>query len=166
MVKNIKNEVNSSKENQLYTISTVGTKDNTKKGKTTMNTKQDINFEVNLVRINNKPDKGSQMNILTQEQIETEILKLEVKKILRDDYILFTEDQFGICINMTNLQYRIVFTENPSMYRIYAGDLEIGNSYLKVENQFEALYDTIMDINIFFDDVLPFNVYTDNGEVA
>jgi len=165
MVKNIKNEVNSSKENQLYTISTVGTKYNTRKGKITMNTKQDINFEVNLVRTNNK-NKGNQMNILTQEQIETEILKLEVKKILRDDYILFTEDQFGIYINMTNIPYRILFSENPSMYRIYAGDLEIRNSYLKVENQFETLHDTIMDINIFFDDVLPFNVYANNGEVA
>ena len=67
---------------------------------------------------------------------------------------------------MTNIPYRIVFSENPSVYRIYAGDLEIGNSYLKVENKFEALYDTIMDINIFFDDLLPFNVYANNGEVV
>ena len=129
-------------------------------------------FTKNCIPISNadnKSDKESQMNIFMQKskaQKETEILKSEVRKILRDEYILFTEHQFGIYINMTNIQYRIVFSGNPSIYRIYAGDLEIGNSYLQVENQFEALYDTIMDINIFFDDVLPFNVYTDNWEVA
>ena len=60
MVKNIVNEVNSSKEDQLDTISTVGTKDNTKKGEIPMDIKQDIYIEVNLVRINNK-NKGNKM---------------------------------------------------------------------------------------------------------
>ena len=172
MVKNIKDEVNSSKENQIYTISTVGTKDNTKKGETPMNMKEDINYEVNLVRINNK-NKGNKMNIFaqkTKEEREMEIIKLEVKKRLKDDHIIFVDTPFGIFIDMT-FRYHIVFSENSVGYKIYTDSgFELGcssHNFMAKNDMFEALNWTILEINLDLHGNLPFNVYAVNdGEVA
>ena len=172
MVKNIKNEVNSSKENQQFIISTVGTKDNTKKGEMTMSIKEYTSYEVNLLRINNKftRNKTSTFTQKPEEERKIEILKLEVKKRLKADHIIFTETPFGILIDMT-FRRQIVFSKDPVGYKIYTeSGFELGCSndrFMTKDDVFEALNWTILEINLDLHGNLPFNVYaTNDREVA
>lgn len=128
------------------------------------------------IPINNKDNKSyirNSMNIFTQKtkkEREMEILKLEVKKILKDEHIIFTDTPLGIFIDMS-FRREIVFSKDPVGYKIYTeSGFELGCSsdrFMTKDDVFEALNWTILEINLDLHGNLPFNVYaTNDREVA
>jgi len=80
-----------------------------------------------------------------------ESFRAEIKQLLKDNYILFSEDLYSIYINMTCVCYKIAFSQDMQNYRILLGDVEIGNSYLYLQNKLEAIENIIKEIYIDMD---------------
>lgn len=109
-------------------------------------------------------------SIYSYLNIGIEILKIEVKKRLNESDILFTDTHFGIYINMTTIQYRIVFSENSIAYKIYTGQgIELGcstHNFMMKNDPFEALDWIILEIDLDSSLFWARNVFKNNLKVA
>ncbi len=86
------------------------------------------------------------ITFITPRTKKPEVFRTEIKKLLKDNYILFSEDPYSIYINMTCVCYKIAFSQDMKNYRILLGEVEIGNSYLYLHNKMEAIENIIKEI--------------------